>query len=122
LTNFVPYCYTSPHRDARNVLAGLLGFASFSGSSVVSVMNMIGLAALVYFALNFFCALVLHVHGERQAHLPPRFLDIFVHFALMTAFAIPVLLVVTAEAMFGGKEPVRVKPTAKVPAVGARAA
>jgi hypothetical protein len=88
----------------------------------VNVMSIIGIAVLVYFALNFLFALVLHVHGEHQAHLRPRFLDVLVHFVLMTAFAIPVLLVVTAEALFGGKEPVRMNPNAKVGAVGARAA
>jgi hypothetical protein len=65
----------------------------------------------VYFGLNFLCALVLHLHAERQAHLHVRFLDVLVHFVLLTAFAIPVLLVVTTEAMFGGREQPRAKVT-----------
>ena len=58
-----------------------------------------------YFGLNFVCALLLHRHGEKQAHLPLRFLDVLMHFVLLTAFAMPVLLVVTLEALFGGGEP-----------------
>ena len=57
----------------------------------------------VYFALNFLCALALHLHAEHQAHLKVRRLDVLVHFVLLTIAAIPVLLVVTAEAMFGGE-------------------
>ncbi len=69
-------------------------------------MSLSGLIVIlsVYFGLNFVCALVLHLHSERQAHLPLRFLDVLVHFVLLTAFAIPVLFVVMAEALFGGKE------------------
>lgn len=62
-----------------------------------------------YFAVNFLCALVLHLHAEKQAHLPIRFLDVLVHFVLLTAFALPVLCFITAEAMFGGSE--RNEPT-----------
>ena len=76
---------------------------------------------VAYFALNFLCALVLHLHGERQAHLPLRFLDVFVHFVLLTAFAIPVLLVITAEAMFGGKNEGRLVRGPKVSHAGVRA-
>lgn len=84
----------------------------------VNLSGVIGIFLAAYFGLNFVCALVLHRHSERQAHLPLRFLDVFVHFLLMTAFAIPVLLVVTAEALFGGGNgsPVR---AAKVPAARA---
>ena len=62
------------------------------------------IALSIYFALNFLCALALHIHAEHQAHLKVRFLDVVVHFVLLTAFAIPVLLVITAEAIFGGKD------------------
>ena len=58
----------------------------------------------VYFALNLVCALVLHLHARRQAHLTLRFMDVAVHFVLLTAFALPVLLVVTLTAVFGGGE------------------
>ena len=83
---------------------------------------MIVVVLSAYFGLNFLCALVLHLHAERQAHLPIRFLDVLVHFVLLTAFAIPVLLVVTAEAMFGGKEPARLPKAPSVSHAGARAA
>ncbi len=75
-----------------------------------------------YFGLNFVCALVLHLHAERQAHLPVRFLDVVVHFVLLTAFAIPVLVVISAEAMFGGKEQPRLPQGRDVSHAGARAA
>ena len=58
--------------------------------------------ALGYLAVNFVVALLLHVHGLRQAHLPLRFLEVLMHFLLFGALAIPVLLVVSAEAFFGG--------------------
>ena len=61
----------------------------------------------VYLGVNFVCALALHWHADHQAHLPLRFLDVLVHFVLITAFGLPVLLVITAEALFGGKD----KPT-----------
>lgn len=61
-------------------------------------------ALSLYFVLNFLCALALHVHAEHQAHLKVRRLDVLVHFVLLTMIAIPVLLVVTAEAMFGGTD------------------
>ncbi len=74
-----------------------------------------------YFGLNFLCALGLHLHAERQAHLPVRVLDVVVHFVLLTAFAIPVLVVVSAAAMFGRKE--QPKPQGQdVTHIGARAA
>ena len=60
-----------------------------------------------YLAVNFFVALLLHVHALRQAHLPPRFLDVLMHFLLFTAIAVPVLLVTSAEAFFGRGEPMR---------------
>ena len=84
-------------------------------------MSTSGLVLVVlsaYFGLNFLFALVLHLHAERQAHLPVRFLDVLVHFVLLTAFAIPVLLVVTMEAMFGGRR----EPRGQVSHAGARAA
>lgn len=56
-----------------------------------------------YFGVNFVCALALHIHAEHQAHLRVRFLDVLVHFVLLTVFAVPVLLVIVAEALFGGK-------------------
>lgn len=77
----------------------------------------------VYFGLNFVCALVLHLHAERQAHLPLRFLDVAVHFVLLTAFAIPVLLYVTAEAVFGrGENAQKIASVPSVPQIDARAA
>ncbi len=65
-------------------------------------MNHIALALALYFGVNFVCALLLHIHAEHQAHLRLRVLDVLVHFVLLTAFALPVLLVITAEALFGG--------------------
>ena len=58
--------------------------------------------ALGYLAVNVFIALLLHVHGLRQAHLPLRFLEVLMHFLLFGVLAIPVLLVVCAAAFFGG--------------------
>ena len=72
----------------------------------------------VYFALNFTCALALHIHGERAVHPHLRWMEVLVHFVLMTAFAIPILLVVMAQALFGGKEPVQ-SNAVKVPAAKA---
>ena len=86
----------------------------------MTTTGLLAVALAGYFAVNFLCALVLHIHAERQAHLPVRFLDVFVHFVLLTAFAIPVLLVITAEAMFGGRDTALAK-TAGVRAAGARA-
>lgn len=57
--------------------------------------------ALGYLAVNFAIALLLHVHGLQQAHLPLRFLEVLMHFLLFSALAIPVLLVVSTEAFFG---------------------
>ena len=58
-----------------------------------------------YLLANFVCALALHLHGLRQAHLRLRFLDVFLHFVLLSAVAIPVLLVTSSEAFFGrGRE------------------
>ena len=56
-----------------------------------------------YLSVNFCCALLLHLHGLRQAHLPLRFLDVLMHFVLLSALAIPVLVVMSAEAFFGGE-------------------
>ena len=67
-------------------------------------MHILLFVAIGYLTLNFGCALILHLHGLRQAHLPLRFLDILLHFVLLTALAIPLLLVMSAEAFFGGKE------------------
>lgn len=74
----------------------------------------------LYLLVNFVCALVLHRHADRQAHLPVRFLDVLVHFVLLTLFAIPVLLVITAEAFFG-HDP-KGKPAKPMTTAGARAA
>ncbi len=57
--------------------------------------------AICYLVVNFLFALLLHLHGLRQAHLRPRFLEVLMHFLLFSAVAIPVLLVTTAEALFG---------------------
>ena len=67
-------------------------------------MHILLFVAICYLTLNFVCALLLHLHGLRQAHLPLRFLDILMHFLLLTALAIPLLLVFSAEALFGGKD------------------
>ncbi len=88
----------------------------------MSTEGLIIVVLAAYFAVNFLCALALHLHAERQAHLPVRFLDVLVHFVLLTAFAIPVLLVVTAEAMFGGRNESRVLEGAKVSHAGPRPA
>ncbi len=88
----------------------------------MSTTGVIFVVLLAYFGLNFLCALALHVHAERQAHLPVRFLDVLVHFVLLTAFAIPVLLVVTAEAMFGGGDRRGLRKGPDVSHAGARAA
>ena len=88
----------------------------------MSTSSLVIVLLSAYFGLNFLCALVLHLHAERQAHLPVRFLDVLVHFVLLTAFAIPVLLVISAEAMFGGREQSRLPRRQDVRHVGARAA
>lgn len=67
-------------------------------------MHIFLFVAIGYLTLNFGCALILHLHGLRQAHLPLRFLDILLHFVLLSALAIPLLLVISAEAFFGGKD------------------
>ena len=64
-------------------------------------MHTLLLIAVVYLLVNFCCALLLHLHGLRQAHLPLRFLDILMHFVLLSALAIPILVVMSAEAFFG---------------------
>lgn len=56
----------------------------------------------LYVVLNFISALMLHLHAERQAHLRVRSLDVLMHFVLLTLFGVPVLLVILAEALFGG--------------------
>ena len=66
------------------------------------VMHLFLAVALGYLFVNFVMALLLHVHGLRQAHLPLRFLDVLMHFLLLGLLAIPVLLVVSVEAFFGG--------------------
>lgn len=63
--------------------------------------------AIGYLLLNFICALMLHIHGLRQAHLPLRFLEVLMHFLLYSALAVPLLIVLAAEAFFGKGEPVR---------------
>jgi hypothetical protein len=90
-------------RDAECAVR-VAGCVTFSGSFVVSTAGWIVVGFCVYFGLNFLCALVLHLHAEKQAHLPVRLLDIVVHFVLLTAFALPVLLVITMDAVFGGRE------------------
>lgn len=87
----------------------------------MSTAELVTVILAVYLGLNFVCALVLHIHAERQAHLPLRFLDVAVHFVLLTAFAIPALLVVMAEALFGGKNAQQVAAP-EVTQVTARAA
>ncbi|HLI76342.1 MAG TPA: hypothetical protein VKV02_05295 [Acidobacteriaceae bacterium] len=86
----------------------------------MSTTGLIVVVLSAYFGLNFLCALVLHLHAERQAHLPVRFLDVLVHFVLLTAFAIPVLLVITTEAMFGGREQASLPKTTSVSHAAAR--
>lgn len=67
-------------------------------------MHMLLTVACCYLLINLACALVLHLHGLRQAHLPVRFLDVVMHFLLFGALAIPVLLVISARAFFGKRE------------------
>lgn len=88
----------------------------------MSTFALVSLLLAAYFLINLVCALVLHLHGERQAHLRPRFLDVLVHFVLLTALAIPVLLVTTAAALFGGKEDARLSRVASTPQTSAKAA
>lgn len=72
-----------------------------------------------YLLTNFTIALLLHRHADRQAHLPVPRLDIVVHFLLLTLFALPVVVVILWEAVFGREPQARV--TASAP-LGARAA
>ena len=68
-------------------------------------MHILLAVAICYLLINFICALALHLHGLRQAHLRLRFLDVFLHFLLFSAVAIPVLIVTSSEAFFGkGKQ------------------
>ena len=64
-------------------------------------MHILIVVAVSYLVVNFALALLFHVHGLRQAHLPLRFLDVLMHFVLFSALAVPVLLVISAEAFFG---------------------
>lgn len=65
-------------------------------------MHTFVVVALAYLVVNFALAVIFHVHGLRQAHLPLRFLDVLMHFVLFSALALPVLLVMSTEAFFGG--------------------
>ncbi len=85
-------------------------------------MNHIALALALYFGVNFVCALVLHVHAEHQAHLRLRAMDVLVHFVLLTAFGLPALLFITAEALFGGDGRAKLPKKTRVSPAGARAA
>ena len=67
-------------------------------------MYILLVVALSYLVVNLALAVLFHVHGLRQAHLPLRFLDVLMHFVLFGALAIPVLLVTSAEAFFGGSK------------------
>ena len=64
-------------------------------------MHVLLVLAVCYFGINFLMALVMHLHGLRQAHLPVRFMEVLMHFLLFSALALPVLLVTSAEAFFG---------------------
>ncbi len=64
-------------------------------------MHTLLLVALVYFLINLLCAVLLHLHGLRQAHPPLRFLEVLMHFVLFSVSAVPVLLVISVEAFFG---------------------
>ena len=70
-------------------------------------MHSLLLVAICYLAVNFLVALVLHLHGLRQAHLRLRFLDVLMYFLLFSALAIPLLLTISAEAFFGGSKGMR---------------
>ncbi len=70
-------------------------------------MHILLTVAVCYLLINFVCALLLHLHGLKQAHLPLRFLDVLMHFLLFSALAIPVLLVISADAFFGKREPMQ---------------
>ena len=67
-------------------------------------MHILFAVATGYLLVNFLCALLFHVHGLRQAHLRLRFLDVLMHFLLFTALAVPMLIVISAEAFFGREE------------------
>ena len=73
-------------------------------------MHLLAVIGIAYLAINFACALLLHYHGLRQAHLPLRFLDVLMHFVLFSALAIPVLLVISAEAFFGESKGTAFRP------------
>lgn len=122
LTISVSTCYTSPRRATREMSRGYLFGGFLSGSLAVSTATLLIVAFSLYFALNLACALALHRHADRQAHLPVRSLDVLVHFLLLTAFAIPVLLVVLMEALFGGDESAKAPKVPKVSHLGAPAA
>lgn len=64
-------------------------------------MHALLFVAIGYVCVNLFCALLLHLHGLRSARLPPRFLDVVMHFALFSVLAVPLLIAVSAEAFFG---------------------
>lgn len=70
----------------------------------MSAMAVLVVVLAAYFGLNFLCALLLHLHARRQAHLPLRFGDVAMHFVLLTLFALPALVYVTASAMFGSEQ------------------
>ena len=70
----------------------------------MNTLSVVLLLAILYFIVNFFCALILHLHGQRQAHLRLRFLDVLLHFVLMSALAVPLLFVTMAEAFWGPGE------------------
>ena len=60
--------------------------------------------AVGYLAVNLTLAVLFHVHGLRQAHLPLRFLDVLMHFVLFSALALPVLVVISTEAFLAKNE------------------
>lgn len=76
-------------------------------------MHILLVVAVCYLVVNFLCALLLHLHGLRQAHLPLRLMDVVMHFVLFGALAIPVLLTISLEAFFGGNRSARFRPIAQ---------
>ena len=64
-------------------------------------MHTFVVVAIAYLVMNFALAVLFHVHGLRQAHLAPRFLDVLMHFLLFSALALPLLLAMCCEEFFG---------------------
>lgn len=64
-------------------------------------MNVVMTCAVCYLTLNLICALLLHLHGIRQPHNPLRVMDVLVAFILLSFLAVPILVVICLNALFG---------------------